>query len=428
MSIISKKTKASGGIILAVFVLSLISLNFLAFADSITDLQNKINESNNKKVALEKEIALYQGQIKDIQGQASSLQNTIKTLTATRNKLLAEIKLTQNNIDETTLTIKELSYDIGEKNSQIKTNSGIIGSTIRQINEKDQVSAVEAILANENISEFLDDVQNIAKIQNLIKEQVDSYKIAKSGLESSKTKTEKKKAELLSYNQELANQKKILDATKKEQDNLLATTKNKEANYKKILAEKLALKEAFDNELARYESQLKLAIDPNSIPHAGSGVLAWPLDKITITQKFGTNSFAKTAYASGMHNGVDFAASIGTKVKSAGNGVVEGVGDTDIVCAGASFGKWVFIRYDNGLASIYGHLSLITAIPGQRIATGESVGYSGNTGYSTGPHLHMTVYASQGVKISTMKSAVCRGTYTLPMADTKAYLDPLLYL
>jgi murein DD-endopeptidase MepM/ murein hydrolase activator NlpD len=108
--------------------------------------------------------------------------------------------------------------------------------------------------------------------------------------------------------------------------------------------------------------------------------------------------------------------------------VVEGVGDTDVVCPGASFGKWVFIRYDNGLASTYAHLSLITAKAGQRVSTGDVVGYSGNTGYSTGPHLHMSLYAGQGVKISTLKSSVCQGTYTMPIADTKAYLDPLIYL
>ena len=87
---------------------------------------------------------------------------------------------------------------------------------------------------------------------------------------------------------------------------------------------------------------------------------------------------------SGTHNGVDFRATIGTPVKSAGNGVVEGVGDTDAVCAGASYGKWVFIRYDNGLASTYGHFSVISVKEGQRVKTGDVVGYSGNTGYSTG--------------------------------------------
>ena len=129
-----------------------------------------------------------------------------------------------------------------------------------------------------------------------------------------------------------------------------------------------------------------------------------------------------------MHNGVDFRASLGTRVKSASNGTVAGIGDTDIVCSGASYGKWILLKYDNGLSSLYGHLSVISVKSGQKVITGEVVGYSGNTGYSTGPHLHMSVYASQGVKISTLKSTVCNGNYIIPLADTKAYLDPLIYL
>jgi murein DD-endopeptidase MepM/ murein hydrolase activator NlpD len=186
--------------------------------------------------------------------------------------------------------------------------------------------------------------------------------------------------------------------------------------------------DSFEKEVANFEAQLKLAIDPKSYPTSGKGILSWPVSNVRITQNFGYNSFAKTAYASGYHNGTDFGVAIGTPVMSAGAGVVEGVGDTDAVCRSASYGKWVFIRYDNGLASTYGHLSLITATVGQKVNAGDVVAYSGNTGYSTGPHLHMSVYARQGVKVSSLKSAVCAGTYTLPLADPKAYLDPLLYL
>ncbi len=69
------------------------------------------------------------------------------------------------------------------------------------------------------------------------------------------------------------------------------------------------------------------------------------------------------------------------------DGVVGGVGDTDVQCKGASFGKFVFIKYNNGLASTFGHLSLIKASKGQVVSRGDVVGYSGSTGYSTGTYL-----------------------------------------
>ncbi len=108
--------------------------------------------------------------------------------------------------------------------------------------------------------------------------------------------------------------------------------------------------------------------------------------------------------------------------------MVRGVGDTDLVCRGASYGKWILVEHPNGLSTLYAHLSLIKVSTGQQVLLGEIIGYSGNTGYSTGPHLHFTVYATQGVQIAQRKSAVCGGSYTMPIADLKAYLNPMSYL
>lgn len=144
---------------------------------------------------------------------------------------------------------------------------------------------------------------------------------------------------------------------------------------------------------------------------------------------------AKRLYVSGSHSGIDFRAAVGTPVYAVADGIVEGVGDTDKTCPRASFGKWVFIRHTNGLSTAYGHLSLIKTTQGQTVKRGDLIAYSGNTGHSTGPHLHLTVYASNGVdgeegaRIAQRPSTGCSGkTYTMPLAPTNAYLDPLVYL
>lgn len=397
-------------------------------ADTIDQIQAKIDVANANREKLEKEIANYQSQLKVIGDQATTLQNTIKSLDVSTNKIVTEVKLVETNINKTAYTIEDTSLEISDREKQINRGNLAIKSALKQLNEADNQSLWELLLSNRNLSDFWVDIEDTIQVQAKIGEQVASLKDIKTKLEEAKAELEQKKKELEDYNKELSDRKKALDSTKKEKSNLLTVTKNTEANYQKTLKEKLALKEALDQEINQYESQLKLIIDPKSYPPAGKGILAWPLDSIFITQNFGKTSDSGRLYTSGTHNGVDFRASIGTKVKSAGNGVILGVGDTDTVCAGASYGKWVLIKHDNGLASLYGHLSVISVKSGQKIKTGEVIGYSGNTGYSTGPHLHMSVYANQGVKISTLKSTVCRGTYTIPLADPKAYLDPLVYL
>ncbi|MBA4320419.1 MAG: hypothetical protein C0412_18635, partial [Flavobacterium sp.] len=369
--------------------------------------------------------------LKDIGEQTTSLKNTIKALDVTINKNSLDIKLAQNNIDSTQFQIKELSLNIDKNVNTINSNTEAIFVLINQVNVYDNSSFIKNFLTYKNLSEFWNEQQNVFLVQNKIKEKIDETKKIKIVLENNKIKTEKKKKDLLNLKSDLVDRKKLLDITKIDKNKILADTKNSETNYKKLLADKQALADAFDKELLQFESELKLVIDESSIPSVGKGILSWPLDVIRITQKFGMTEFAKTtnAYNGKGHKGVDFGASIGTLVKATLSGIVKGTGDTDTVCPRASFGKWVFIEHNNGLSTIYGHLSLIKVSVGQIVTTGDVIGYSGNTGYSTGPHLHLGVYATQGVKIMSRKSTVSGcGTYTMPIADLRAYLDPLQYL
>ena len=261
----------------------------------------------------------------------------------------------------------------------------------------------------------------------MLSDQIDELKSVKIELEDNKNEAELAKKKLVALKSELGDQKKINDQNTAEKNQLLKDTKNKESNYSKILADAVARKNALDVEVRNYESQLKFILDPRSLPSAGA--LSWPLSNIYITQLFGSTVDAKRLYTSGSHNGVDFAASLGTPVKSVASGVVLGTGDTDITCPRASYGKWVLVKHSNGLASLYGHLSLIKASKGDTVANGQLLGYSGNTGYSTGPHLHLTIIASSAAEIKSLPSKACNGkTYTMPVAPINAYLDPMIYL
>jgi len=215
---------------------------------------------------------------------------------------------------------------------------------------------------------------------------------------------------------------KEIESNKKEKDTLLVATKNKESNYQKLLAETEKRKIAFEKSLEEYESQLKFILNPKSIPRKGSGVLSFPVSYVLTTSPYGPRWGR-------FHYGLDFRASVGTSIMAMAQGVVMGTGDTDIACKGASFGKWVFIKYNNGLSSTYAHLSSIKVNVGDKVSSGDIVALSGNTGSSTGPHLHLAVYASDGVNVDTVPSRSCNGKiFTQPISALTAYLDPADYL
>ncbi len=209
---------------------------------------------------------------------------------------------------------------------------------------------------------------------------------------------------------------------------MLKETQNKETVYQKQLATKKAEKEAFEKALFDFEQQLKIKVDPSSYAGAKSGIFSWPLANHIITQLFGSTAFSKRLYTSGTHNGVDFGTPTGTPVKAVLTGTVTATGNTDLQPGCYSYGKWVLLKHSNGLSTLYGHLSSIGVSSGESVDTGGVIGLSGNTGYSTGPHLHLTVFATQGMRVQTYTSSIGCKKVTIPIADKSAYLDPMVYL
>lgn len=423
-------TRLSRKIFLYFFIpIIFLSVFSVTRADLVDDLKSKIEERNRVIDDLEKEIAEYQVQVEKTGAQAKTLKNAINTLELTRKKLSAEITVIQNKISSTNLTIRQLDSQIAEASATIKRTISGIAVTIRETDMEESNSFIETLLNYQKISTFLDKVESLENLSLGLKTALAEVEDAKKELETKNTAAQGKRRELQSLAGDLTDKKKVAEYNKAQTTKVLTDTKNKQSNYQKLLNERIARKNAFERELLQYESELKFAIDPTSLPSTGSGVLKWPLSKVKITQEFGDTAFARTgAYKGQGHNGIDFAAPIGTQVKAALGGEVKGVGDTDKVCPGASYGRWVLIEHPNGLSTLYAHFSVIKVVTGQHVDTGEVIGFSGETGYATGPHLHFTVYATEGVRIMTRKSTVCQGSYTMPVASLNAYLNPLSYL
>ncbi|MFA5770857.1 MAG: peptidoglycan DD-metalloendopeptidase family protein [Patescibacteria group bacterium] len=399
----------------------------IIYAQTASELQNKITDKSKEIEALEKEIDSYRKQLDTVGKEANTLSRAIKELDLNRKKLTVDIKVTENKIYVTNLRIQELSKQIVGKENNIDENKLALQSGLKNIQELDANNNVELLLSQNNFFDAWKQIESIQEFQNKVRDKILSLREIKKDLEDSRSEEEKAKMELVELKAKLADQKKIVDQNAKEKQQLLTKTKNKESNYKKLLAQKEASMKAFEDELRNYEEKLKFILDPSKLP--GQGILSWPLDNIYITQKFGKTVAAKRLYVSGSHSGVDFRASMGTPVKAAASGIVEGTGNTDLICPGSSFGKWIFIRHGNGLATTYSHLSLIKVNVGDRVLTGQIIGYSGNTGYSTAPHLDLKVYASDGVKVENRPSKSCGGkVYTMPVAAINAYLDPFDYL
>ncbi len=414
------------GTLASICLLSVVSV----YAQSVDELQSKINQRSQDIKALEVEIANYQKQLNELSTQASSLSATIKSLELTQKKLEADIKVTEAKVAEKNYEIAKLGTQIVGKEETILYDQKIISRSLTTVQELSTRSLPELILSQESIGSTWNSLDQIALVQKGLVERIKDLREAKADLEVNKKSTEKAKGELIILTNQLKDQRTVVLGTVSEKNKILRDTKQSESEYQKILAQRRAQKIAFEKELYEYEAALNIAIDPNSIPKKGNKVLAWPLGNVFITQQFGITSASQRLYASGSHGGMDLRASIGTPVMSALGGIVTDVEKTN-VRQGCQYGYWVLVRHANGLSSLYAHLSLVNVSVGQAVATGQVVGYSGNTGYSEGPHLHFGVYATAGIRIVTAEklnaATSCVGIKTVA-ADPKAYLDPAAYL
>ncbi len=417
------------------------------FAQSATstaaaDLQRQIDDNNAQISQLDREIAAYQTQLDSTTKQKNTLQNTINQLTLQGKQLTAKISVTKSQINTTQLQIQQLAGSISDTQSSIDTENAGLAESLRRLASTDAQPSALFILTANGISGVWDDINAQMTLQSALNQQVNTLASHKQTLTTTKTTAEQKRAQLLQQQKTLAAQQGSLNATKKAQSDLLAQTKSQESAYQAIIAQKMAQEASIEAALNNLKSQFNVTVTANQIPPAGKGILHWPIaGTIRITQYFGNTPFAQAhaaLYSGNGHDGMDIAAPIGTPVHAALAGTVLATGNTDSYhgTSGAqcySFGKWVMLKHANGLSTMYAHLSVIDASPGQSVSTGDAIGYSGETGYATGPHLHFGVYVSAVTKIIPLGQATkAVGTpcsqAIMPVPPVSGYLNPLNYL
>lgn len=401
----------------------------------IEQLQEQISERNNRLAEIEKEIAQFEIELQKVGSEKSSLKKAISQLELERKKVNADIAATENQISSTDLEINKLALEIGKTEDSILTNQEAIADIIRKIEKADQDTLIEVLLEHKNISDFWLTIEQVQHIRDQMVVKVSELTKLQALLTDKKDASTEERANLVTLKDQYHDQNQVLVNNKAEQTELLQATQSKEANYQQLLAEKKAARDQIEKEMRDFEAKLQFILDPSSIPTPGTTVFNWPVDNVIITQLFGGTEFAKnnaSVYGGrAYHPGVDFGAPRGTQIKAPLAGVVRDTGNTDAVPGCYSWGKWTLIDHANGLSTLYAHQDVVSVSPGQKVETGQVIGYIGSTGYSTGPHLHFTVYAKAGVSIrqfNEIKTVTSCGPAKTPVAATDAYIDPMLYL
>lgn len=374
-----------------------------------SQLKESIEKKNEELQKINSQIQEIQDNLEDVKKEGQTLKKEVVKVDSQINQIKLGIRASEVVIDKLGLEMESTQYKIADTEDEIvKKKKGII-QALQELQSKDDENAMVIFLKNKNLSDSAFEIQGLsnlsANLANNVVEMQSLRQVLNEKVDELSGKKQLKESEF--YN--LKNKQFIVEEIKKSKQTLLSATKNQEKNYQKQLSELEKQQLAISDEISKLEDELRRTFDITLLPIKRPGVFAWPIKLVKdggigrITQHQGETSYL---YKGKPHNGLDIGASLGTPVYAAADGMVEAVDNNDInYYRKYQYGKYILIKHENNLATLYAHLSRYVVNRGAQVKRGDIIGYSGSTGYSTGPHLHFGVYWAPSVLMKSVLPA-----------------------
>lgn len=389
----------------------------LVFAFSQTASATSIQEAQDQKAVLESKKADVEASIKELEKDKDNIIAYIEKLDKKLNTLNGEIEELKINIQDANDNLEQIKTDLANAEETAQNQYDTMKKRIKYMYENGSQDYVEILLSADSISDLLNRVEYINKINEYDKNLLGKYEDTKDLIAKKEVEQEAQIEKLNGMKEELTVEQEgveKLSAKKTEQlkkkKSAIKSSQNMVSSYEEEIAKQEELLEKLleeerkrqEEELRRQEEEKKAQEAANNANNGGSnsnnggnstgnvgavtgGGYRWPLTVSgIITSTFGYRD-SPTAGASSNHKGIDIAVPQGTSVVAAAGGTV-----ITASYHGAA-GNYIMISHGNSTYTVYMHLSSIKVSVGQTVSQGQLIGLSGNTGVSTGPHLHFGV-------------------------------------
>lgn len=357
-------------VILVIFALSFTSIN--TFADEIKDTKGKLNDvkdsiSEKKEMieVLEKEKETAEAQLDKLDSKMSSTSSELENI--------------KNQITATDEDILKLTSEIEEKEKNLEKEMKLMDARINAIYKSGTGSYLSVILDSDNISELLERAVFVKRIIEYDKSLIQRIEREKASIELSKSELEKKSSSLGDMKKRSATKIEELKNQSSEKNALIQSLEKDKQKYEKLVAEEEADAKALQEKIKKLEAQFK-ATNSNSVSITKT--------KYRISSYYGWRIHPVLGYKR-FHYGIDIATPMGTPIYSLRDGVV--------IYSGVMRGYGNVVMVNHGdLTSLYAHNSSIAVKEGQVVKSGQLITYSGNSGLSSGPHLHFEIRTKSG--------------------------------
>jgi murein DD-endopeptidase MepM/ murein hydrolase activator NlpD len=343
---------------------------------------------------LKKQQDAYQQAIADKQQQKADLKNQLAIFDNSLASIQSSIDQVKLDMEATQLEIKKLDLEISTKEDEIAKEKDQIAAALSLLYQEGAKTDIEILLTKDNFVEYLDQIKHLKDLNNGISASLDNLKQQQASLEADRTDQQAKQTSLTQLQESLNQNQQSLEAEKGAKQIVLDETNNSEAQYQKLLSQAKQQEDAAAADIANMEKvvRAKLAGNAqfNSLNTSAEGII-WPVPKNTITAYFHDPNYPFRQIFE--HPAIDIKAAQGTPVHAAASGYVAIAKD-----GGKTGYSYIMLVHNDGLSTVYGHVSVIGVSPEDYVTQGQVIGMSGGMPgthgagpFTTGPHLHFEV-------------------------------------
>ena len=338
-------------------------------AAQIAALEQKKREQQEKLKDLEKQIAEAKAKKEDVM--------VTKKLLDQRNQLLLEqIDDTQNQIDDAAAQIAR--YELLEQEQY-----ELFCQQVRSEEERGSLSYLSVLFKATSMADLLNRMEFVNEVAEYNKTLIAAMKETRENIKAEKTEMEAKEAQLGEQQDELQGR---LDETTKLMNEYAADQRELE----KLYAAEEAAGKAIVAEINR------LMAESDVVPSAEGFI--WPVTTSKmISSPQGNRVSPGNGIGSSNHKGVDICnVSYSSKIYATKSGkvLIASMPYSDKDGGKSGYGNYVVIDHGGGMSTLYAHMSIVKVSVGQYVSQGDVIGVTGNTGASTGPHLHYEVHST----------------------------------
>ena len=356
---------------------------------------------NSQKSENDKKITEKQSNLEDVKEEKSETQQQVNDLSTKISEYQSQIDELDSKIGDLNSKIEEAQNHLQQKQEDYEKNKKLAEERLVVMQEEGDTSYLDFILKSSSLTDMISNFYLSSEVANADIELINKIDNEKKEVEKAKTELEDSKRDLDTSKAEKQGVSTQLQAAKNEKSAQVAKLSDDQKQIEEELDELQEANKQIQKEInanvAKYQAQIAALNKKNNSSSknnssnnsgnsgnyngGGSGVLARPVASGSIT--------AGMYYPSGSYHGaIDYGVSAGTPVYAAADGVVIKTANLT-----TSYGTYVVIQHANGLQTWYAHgtSGSICVSEGKTVSRGQQIMKSGNSGHSTGAHLHFEV-------------------------------------